>query len=244
MVIPTDTPLSISSLICKCWASDPDDRPSFAEVLNDIYGIILELAVSDSLAREWWKENFFPRSGLEEEVPWDAFKEKVAATLEASGKGAVCAEYTDKMWSSFRAIVANDTGDRRDPAKVKIDEFGSSVEYLGGFGVGFDVMVSHAWDLTSCRCFTGRQDIADVRENEFYVRFSKTYPGCYTVCFFLPGAVSKKLLLGRDKSNRIVFEEKPASNIQDVIRGVESFGYRPCTTYSPYKWIFCESKYI
>ena len=51
-------------------------------------------------------------------------------------------------------------------------------------------------------------------------------------------------MLKRDEENDIVFEGKKFSSVVLIAREIETMGYKPCATFSPYKWISCGSAYI
>lgn len=244
MEIPPETPLNISFLINKCWADNPEDRPTFGEIVDSLYGIILELSITDALAQKWWKANFFTKSGLEEEVPWKDFQAKVVATLAAEGKGALCESYGEKMWKSFHAILSQEWNREKTYDRIRIEEFGLVVGYLDGFATGFDHMIETAHSLTGSLWFTGWNDISEGVPLSFYVRFSKSAYGGFTACFFVGEQEKKKIMLERNKKNDIVFEGKGFASVGEIVAEIEKFGYNPSPTFSPYKWISCDSAYI
>lgn len=244
MKIPDGTPLSISILINKCWANEPDDRPTFGEIVNDIYNIILELAIVDPQAREWWKSNFFTSSGLDEEVPWEIFQEKVVETLKSEGKGDICASYTQSVWTSFHAILSKEWNEHKGCEKINIEEFSSVVGFLDGFSSGFDHMITLAHNLTKSLWFCGWVDGDIMEDKKFYIRFCNSAYGCYTLCFFQYGKEQGKIRLNRNESNNFVFEGEEMGSLEKVVEEVTKRGYEPYKLFLPYKWISCESSYI
>eukprot|EP00019_Armaparvus_languidus_P006004 CAMPEP_0168607050 /NCGR_PEP_ID=MMETSP0420-20121227/16923_1 /TAXON_ID=498008 /ORGANISM="Pessonella sp." /LENGTH=538 /DNA_ID=CAMNT_0008646807 /DNA_START=56 /DNA_END=1672 /DNA_ORIENTATION=- len=64
--IPADTLPSLRELIERCWHPDPDQRPDFTHIVAALEIIIVESAITDSLGREFWKQNFLKT----DPVPW------------------------------------------------------------------------------------------------------------------------------------------------------------------------------
>jgi len=50
--IPIECPICVKDLICKCWAQEPEDRPSFAEILDFLELIGKQLAEEYIYTRE------------------------------------------------------------------------------------------------------------------------------------------------------------------------------------------------
>jgi hypothetical protein len=45
-------------LMRRCWAEDPAERPSFAEILFRLDEVLVDACITDDLGREFWKRNF------------------------------------------------------------------------------------------------------------------------------------------------------------------------------------------
>ena len=63
--------------------------------------------------------------------------------------------YSEKTWKSFHVILSQEWNCETKYDKIRIEEFGSIVGYLGGFSAGFDHMISEAHSLTGSLWFTG-----------------------------------------------------------------------------------------
>jgi len=56
-------------LMTKCWAPNPDDRPDFNVICQDLLPIIVRSAVADREGRKFWINNFLEKRT----VPWKKF---------------------------------------------------------------------------------------------------------------------------------------------------------------------------
>ena len=58
--MPPNVPEKLRALIESCWAQEPDDRPSFAYIVeNDILSqIIIEDIIRDTEGRSFWKKTY------------------------------------------------------------------------------------------------------------------------------------------------------------------------------------------
>eukprot|EP01111_Echinosteliopsis_oligospora_P015443 TRINITY_DN6119_c0_g1_i1.p1 TRINITY_DN6119_c0_g1~~TRINITY_DN6119_c0_g1_i1.p1 ORF type:complete len:585 (-),score=151.22 TRINITY_DN6119_c0_g1_i1:89-1843(-) len=70
-IIPPGTLPSIAALMKRCWDADAKARPNFEQIIRDLDNILIECAIQDVSAREFWKTYFLrPKGNLQEEVPW------------------------------------------------------------------------------------------------------------------------------------------------------------------------------
>jgi hypothetical protein len=65
--MPPNVPEKLRALIESCWAQEPDDRPSFAYIVeNDILSqIIIEDIIRDTEGRSFWKKTYGGRVSIE-----------------------------------------------------------------------------------------------------------------------------------------------------------------------------------
>jgi len=69
-------------LMNRCWAHDPNDRPSFAEILFRLDEILVVACIQDEAGRDFWKKHFLvPKQSLEETVVWGEFKEVLSTEV-------------------------------------------------------------------------------------------------------------------------------------------------------------------
>jgi len=57
--IPPDTEPVLAELMQACWAADPAARPSMAEVLKRLDIVLINVAISDPLGRQFWYNAFY-----------------------------------------------------------------------------------------------------------------------------------------------------------------------------------------
>ena len=100
--------------------------------------------------------------------------------------------YSEKMWKSFHAILSQEWNCEAKYDKIRIEEFGSIVGYLGGFAAGFDHMISEAHSLTGSLWFTGWNEINEGAATNYYIRFSKSAYGWVLHSVLLPGRAEEK----------------------------------------------------
>ena len=68
--IPVECPASLAQLIERCWAADPLVRPSFVSILDELEGVLIDVAIDmDETANEFWRTHHKGRA----EVPWEEF---------------------------------------------------------------------------------------------------------------------------------------------------------------------------
>jgi len=80
---PPHTPLSVSTLMKRCWSPDPAHRPSFEEIFRALDEILIEVAITDPIARNFWRTHFYsPKKGLQEEVAWPEFVNKLSLSAD------------------------------------------------------------------------------------------------------------------------------------------------------------------
>eukprot|EP01105_Mastigella_eilhardi_P010883 TRINITY_DN2519_c0_g1_i3.p1 TRINITY_DN2519_c0_g1~~TRINITY_DN2519_c0_g1_i3.p1 ORF type:complete len:619 (-),score=73.65 TRINITY_DN2519_c0_g1_i3:130-1923(-) len=68
--IGEDCPASLKTLIEKCWRPLPSKRPSFNSIVKKLRLIGLEVSITDTNARNFWKDEF----GFQTRVEWKAFR--------------------------------------------------------------------------------------------------------------------------------------------------------------------------
>src|SRR5690606_36861175 len=62
----------LKSLIERCWAAEPNDRPSFADILKELDIILINVAIQDTYGRLFWTQKFLTSDKLTE-APWNKF---------------------------------------------------------------------------------------------------------------------------------------------------------------------------
>lgn len=83
--IPDECPESLRQLIERCWNADPLLRPDFVTILDELEGILIDVAIADdSSANEFWKKS---HKGSEQ-VGWEEFSKTFLDHLGISAPGA------------------------------------------------------------------------------------------------------------------------------------------------------------
>lgn len=114
--IPTDCPWDLRDLMCKCWAREPTERPSFREIAKELEAIIERLKrqeqedavarlVEDRDGRALWVESFLGRTS----VSWNEFADAIlpvidALAVKAYGSAVAVAE-ADVAAQCLRAVL-------------------------------------------------------------------------------------------------------------------------------------------
>ena len=71
---PLECPESVRQLCEDCWQAQPEDRPTFEEILNRFNEVLIDSAIFDPLGRALWKKQFLSsKDGLREDVSWNEF---------------------------------------------------------------------------------------------------------------------------------------------------------------------------
>ena len=59
--IPQGIPQSLVDLMKRCWAKDPETRPTMAEIISSLHEIAVEAAINDANGRKFWKQFFMEK---------------------------------------------------------------------------------------------------------------------------------------------------------------------------------------
>jgi hypothetical protein len=81
--IPADCEPSLRALMESCWHPDPSKRPSFKEIIERLDDVVIDCAIRDENARQFWRINNFVKKVLvnisfftmKEETLWTEFIE-------------------------------------------------------------------------------------------------------------------------------------------------------------------------
>lgn len=87
--IPEECPESLQNLIERCWNADPLLRPDFVTILDELEGILIDVAIEqDSSANEFWKKYHKGRV----EVAWEEFSKTFLEHLGLKAPGTTAAD--------------------------------------------------------------------------------------------------------------------------------------------------------
>lgn len=177
-------PRSYAHLMQRCWARNPDDRPTMKEVIFRLDECIVDAVITveegRSEARNFWKENYLlPRQTLFEQVNWLEFSTALSKHIGADTK--VC--------SALAWVTKGDTGDPDDrEAEMSLTLFAEIHTWFGPFfakgGVGANItadiaaVVSQLWFHGTLSKTEAELRLNNRDPGTFLVRLSSTTPGC------------------------------------------------------------------
>jgi serine/threonine protein kinase len=109
-------PRRLQDLICRCWAQNPQDRPSFDEIIesNVLVDITMEEEIKDEEGRKFWDKYFYDKF----EVAFTDFMNRLCKYCEISPKLSRTPEYL-----IFKHLFAEDD-------RVKMERFGKVLKWI------------------------------------------------------------------------------------------------------------------
>jgi len=197
--IPSTCIESLSFLMQKCWAHDPEERPTFKEVLFRLDEILVDSVLCPGEgklyieeARSWWKQHFLlPTQSVRESIPWKDFAKILATQAKVS-----VAEF-EKI--KILLAIKPDGSLPSDEPVVTLERFSQVLIWFGPFFLTPDStsIISEMKSLLSNVWFHYdiSKDLAEKRlfqrePGTFLVRLSNTHPS-------YPYTISK---IGSDKT--------------------------------------------
>lgn len=178
----------------RCWADDPEQRPTFESMLksNVFDDIILEQLISDahSGARRFWVESFSPGAFV---VKWEKF---IAEFLVAANYQADTEIGRQLHLCLFELLRVK----AKDGEFVSIENFGDLLEWFGPWNLDSSTaknVAARILELLKNPWFHGFMDSNEakellitggnaskpkkVRKGSFLIRFSATEPGTFAI---------------------------------------------------------------
>ncbi|KAL6063525.1 Dual specificity protein kinase [Balamuthia mandrillaris] len=195
--IPENLLPSLKNLIECCWNGNPKKRPSFAEILDILDDVVIELLIKDEDGRELWKK-MKSQETMGEHFPffvaWDGFVEALCSLLNAPEHSSSA----DIGYLCMRTMLAEEHKDyTRDKKfmKVTVEAFG---RFLNCFGPLKDTSSSGDNIITrfvrTCEqewfhgAITKEQaevlltkGIKEQKKGYFLVRLSSNLESCFTI---------------------------------------------------------------
>jgi len=182
-VIPANCPPTLKKILEACWDANPENRPSFQDILDDFESIVIEGTLKDKRGIRFWKKYFKE----ETEVTWDEFIAKFTKFL---GKELV----NEEMTACLEMLLAKDD-------EVTMDSFYRFLQWFGPLN-GKETLdtvrsvLSEEWfhgDISSGQ--TEKLLKGASRTGTYLVRFSSRDPGSY--------AISAKAKSGKKKEVKV-----------------------------------------
>eukprot|EP00727_Mastigamoeba_balamuthi_P010007 m51a1_g5629 putative sh2 domain-containing protein (623) ;mRNA; r:802416-804745 len=113
----------VMAIIERCWSRNPADRGGFPRVITDLENVIVDTAIADSSAREFWRRRF--AHPLQESVQWETFKSVVAEEVNCS---PINLEALASLVGVSTTAALGDAG-----RTVSIERFGLFASWFGAF---------------------------------------------------------------------------------------------------------------
>jgi len=202
--VPVDTEPSLKFLMEECWSADPNTRPHFPIIIQRLNHVIVDLAIKDSLGRQFWKKNFLAK----EVVPFKSFAGAFDDFLCLPSDDDIDFDEQERMNLNLRCLKAILTpvgaAVRSAQLNVDLETFGEFCQWFGPIYIPKDpakepTILDHVRTLMQQPWFFGRVDTATAEqklsgrpEGTFLVRFSSQVPGWYTISLIQGGEVVHK----------------------------------------------------
>ncbi|KAF2077940.1 hypothetical protein CYY_000741 [Polysphondylium violaceum] len=182
--IPIDTLPSLRHLIQTCWDHNPQNRPSFSEILFRLNEILIDCAIEFDDGRKYWKEHFLlPKQELLEEVEWSDFEKTLRQLHLPFNANATPIDY-----SPLKDLLVQQSHQTVQKTKqvVTMERFDKVMKWFGSFfeasNSGIDV-IENINKLSAKVWFHGDiyREQATARllkapEGSFLIRLSSTEP--------------------------------------------------------------------
>eukprot|EP01087_Luapelamoeba_hula_P002734 TRINITY_DN1246_c0_g1_i1.p1 TRINITY_DN1246_c0_g1~~TRINITY_DN1246_c0_g1_i1.p1 ORF type:complete len:1072 (-),score=242.65 TRINITY_DN1246_c0_g1_i1:50-3265(-) len=240
--IPADCPVTLRDLIESCWATDPKSRPSFRRILKASLfdSIIIEDAIQDAKARDFWKTKFIDQSDT---IRFEEFFEDY---LEYFNINPLLLPSISPKVRAFAAVLAP----KANPGQVTLATFGHAVEVFGPIQTGVD-LVETAATICAKPWFWGEmnKDEAELilggkRSGGYLIRFSASAPGTYTLTIQYKKKKFRHLRIVRSADKKhFVYNSKNYASIDDFISmHAQQLNLKTPCSPSPFAALFVEKK--
>jgi len=246
---------SLCQLIERCWHRNPEERPSFAQIIMMLDQILIDCAIADECGRKFWKENFLGK----ESVLWTEFAKLFAMFL------SLPISIVDELsFMCFKAVVAKKDMDptlKDPPYLVDVEQFGNALQFFGPiqFGSGpSPQFLERIKSILKCQWFHGpisksqaEELLGKEKKGTFLVRLSTTQAGCFTISKMNKnGAISHQRIEYKTnkgfqvsvltKKGKKIIRETSLLNLVNQIKH-ELYLKNPCPN-SPYEELFAKNK--
>lgn len=226
--IPKDCPTSISSLLRQCWTKDPQDRPSFTEIINFLDNIMVDVALNDPDGRQLWKQHFLGK----EEVAWKEFQKAIKYIVnDTSEIKFKCLHMVLTEQSKF--LMGNKEA-------VSLDKFGKILSWFGPLiapNKKVQPMFQKVYETLKENWFHGdintqeaEERLKDREVGSFLIRFSSV-AGCFTI-----SSLNKEKKIIHQRIAHVAgegfhFWSKKYDNLEDLIKAEREkhLFLSPCT---------------
>eukprot|EP00727_Mastigamoeba_balamuthi_P014098 m51a1_g9310 putative sh2 domain-containing protein (690) ;mRNA; r:97564-102140 len=191
-IVSKDMPPVLITMMVRCWDSNPETRPVFQSIVEDLDQVLGEVTIPDTLGLQFWQSTF----RADTSVPWDAFKEpfkKIVGRPTLFWIKPLLAEKVAEKSGGGGAEAA--TGPQG--LRVTMEQFGLLLSYFGPLVQGVQTDTTfNSKNLSDKIYATLREDWfhgdldsneaskllrADGRLGAYLVRFSGREPATFTL---------------------------------------------------------------
>jgi len=240
--IPNTCVESLKILMEKCWAPDPNVRPSFQQIIDALDEVIVDVAISDEHGRVFWKKNFLKQA----DVSWKEFEPKFLEFIKFPSDMIELERVN--LLKGFEAVLAESTKNNEN-AIVDLEQFGRVLAWFGPLDfydknevevksdkgeVDNSKILDRIRKLLMKNWFHGdistpesQIKLSGLPSGTFLVRFSNTQPGCYTISSSSNATIKHQRVSYDPKTRVFVYNGHNYDTLEDIIRDSSSF-YIPC----------------
>jgi serine/threonine protein kinase len=177
----------LAALMTACWDRDPQRRPSFAKVLEELQELLIEIAVRDEVAARLWRTAFLGRDRL----PWNEFLLGLAraSTSQAPQLGALPSA-DSLLLRCLKALLAERVAGEvhLDQAEqVSCENWGKIIAWFGPLDTWTTFLervrqaLQQSWFHGAIEKQEAESLLSGQPEGAFLVRLSTSQPGCFTI---------------------------------------------------------------
>lgn len=242
--IPEGCVESLKSLMEDCWAPNPNDRPSFEDIISRINLVIIDCAIRDEVGRQFWTK-YFPDKTT---VYWSEFQHNL---LQFCGMPEKFKEHNNIALKALVADTPNETINTQPI--VRIERFGQVVGWFGPMEANcrdivdenscFDRMrrlCQKAWFHGDTAMEESQQRLAGLPSGTFLVRFSTSHHGCYTISSTSNTTIKHQRVSYYPEKRKYLLNQTWYDDLQDIIKDSDNMmipcpGNRYANLFEPQK---------
>jgi len=169
-----DIPKSVKTIVRKLWDHEPNTRPDFESVIDELNNVTLSCALIYEDARKFWKKHFEGKY----EVKFDSFAKHLFEDLHIN---------LDKEGTKYKCLEQMMCNHDDTSNLIDLDRFGLILKWFGPLIPKDSNLIANIENIMENKFFHGsvsRQEIAEYsgqfqrekRKKQFLVRFSETEP--------------------------------------------------------------------
>lgn len=245
-----ECPDSVRQLCEDCWEAEPEDRPTFEQVLRRFDEILIDSACFDPLGRALWKKQFLSsRDGLREDVSWSEF---VKSFNKYFGSNSVDLESSEMFYGDcMKELFAKRINGK---FRVTLPNFGNMLGFFNPLSNN-GVWITNVCSLMSKAWFWGETDgsgahkaLSTAAPGTYLIRFSGT-PSNYTISFRQGGQVWHTRINHAYQGDTFVLDTTAAQgktykSLYEIISAMTSMkdGLQIACEGGPYSSIFADDR--